>query len=56
MEEDMSSKFNNTDDLKSDFNREKERMFMIKKFLDTYKNGLAKQITYHSMKHDTKKN
>lgn len=31
-------------------------MSKIKKFLQTYKNGLAKQITFHSMKHDTKKN
>lgn len=31
-------------------------MSKIKKFLHTYKNGLAKQITFHSMKHDTKKN
>jgi len=56
MEGDMSSKFNKTDDLKVDFDREKKRMDMIKKFLATYKNGLSKQITYHSMKHDTKKN
>ena len=52
----MSNKFGKTDDLKADFDREKKRMDMIKRFLNTYKNGLAKQITYHSMKHDTKKN
>jgi len=56
MEDDMNNKFNKTDDLKSNFDREKRRMDMIKKFLNTYKNGLSKQITYHSMKHDTKKN
>ena len=33
-----------------------QRMSKIKKFIQTYKNGLSKQITYHSMKHDTKKN
>merc|ERR1719506_2296192 len=56
MEDDMANKFGKTDDLKADFDREKKRMDMIKRFLNTYKNGLAKQITYHSMKHDTKKN
>ena len=56
MQENMDGKFNKTDDLKGDFNREKQRMSLIKKFLNTYKNGLAKQITYHAMKHDTKKN
>ena len=56
MEDDISNKFTKTDDLKSQFDQEKLRMGKIKKFLQTYKNGLAKQITYHSMKHDTKKN
>ena len=56
MEDDMANKFNKTDDLKVNFDREKRRMDMIKKFLNLYKNGLSKQITYHSMKHDTKKN
>lgn len=56
MEDDMNNKFNRTDDLKSDFDREKKRMGLIKKFLNCYKNGLNKQIAYHSMKHDTKKN
>lgn len=52
----MKNKFSRTDDLKMDFDREKKRMEMIKRFLNVYKNGLSKQITYHSMKHDTKKN
>ena len=56
MEDDISNKFTKTDDLKGQFDQEKLRMGKIKKFLQTYKNGLAKQITYHSMKHDTKKN
>merc|ERR1719506_3586972 len=56
MEDDMANKFGKTDDLKADFDREKVRLGLIKKFLNTYKNGLAKQVTYHSMKHDTKKN
>ena len=56
MQGDMDSKFTRTDDLKSTFDREKKRMHLIKQFLNQYKNGLSKQITYHSMKHDTKKN
>jgi len=56
MHDDMENKFNNTDNLKVRFDQEKKRMYMIKQFLNIYKNGLTKQITYHSMKHDTKKN
>jgi intraflagellar transport protein 74 len=56
MEDDIDNKFTRTDDLKSQFDYEKLRMSKIKKFLQVYKNGLSKQITYHSMKHDTKKN
>lgn len=56
MEDDMANKFTNTDNLKAQFEEEKIRLGLIKKFLNTYKNGLAKQVTYHSMKHDTKKN
>lgn len=52
----MENKFTKTDELKSDFEREKARMVTIKKLMQQYKNGLSKQITYHSMKHDTKKN
>lgn len=56
MEDDIQNKFTKTDDLKAQFDQEKMRMAKIKKFLQTYKTGLQKQITYHSMKHDTKKN
>lgn len=56
MENDMSNKFTKTDDLKVQFDQEKVRLGQIKKFLNAYRNGLSKQITYHSMKHDTKKN
>ena len=52
----MNNKFTRTDEVKADFEREKVRMEAIKRFLNVYKNGLSKQITYHSMKHDTKKN
>ena len=56
MEDEMQNKFTKTEDLQVQFEDEKTRMSAIKKFLQVYKNGLAKQITYHSMKHDTKKN
>ena len=56
MQSDMNEKFNKNDILKADFEREKIRMFKVKKFIQQYKIGLSKQVTYHSMKHDTKKN
>jgi len=56
MQSDMDHKFTKTDNLKSDFEGEKRRMFAIKKFIQVYKIGLSKQVTFHSMKHDTKKN
>ena len=56
MEDDMSNKFTKTDDLKRQFDEQKQRLSSIRSFLKTYKNGLSKQVTYHSMKHDTKKN
>ena len=56
MEDEMTNKFTKTDDLKVDFDREKVRLAAIRAFLSQYKPGLAKQMTYHAMKHDTKKN
>jgi len=56
MEDEMGNKFTKTDDLKVDFDREKVRLAAIHAFLSQYKPGLAKQMTYHAMKHDTKKN
>jgi chromosome segregation ATPase len=56
MEDEMANKFTRTDDLKVDFDREKVRLAQIRAFLSQYKPGLQKQMTYHSMKHDTKKN
>jgi len=56
MEDDMSNKFTKTDQLKTDFEREKQSLMRIKQFVGIYKINLSKQITLHSMKHDTKKN
>lgn len=56
MEDEMNNKFTKTDDLKVEFDKQKARLTEIKPLLQQYKPGLSKQITYHSMKHDTKKN
>jgi hypothetical protein len=56
MNDDIANKFTKTDDLKRQFDDEKVRLSHIRAFLKTYKNGLTKQVTYHSMRHDTKKN
>lgn len=56
MEDDIANKFTSTDKVTEDFESEKERLVVIKQLVLRYKNGLAKQVTYHSMKHDTKKN
>ena len=52
----MNNKFTKTDELKVQFEQEKVRLAQIKTYLQTYKPALQKQMTYHSMKHDTKKN
>lgn len=56
MEEEMAGKFQKTDDLKVDFEKEKIKLASIKQMMQSFKPGLTKQTTYHSMKHDTKKN
>lgn len=52
----MSGKFTKTDDLKEDFDNQKVKLASIKKMIQDYKSSLQKHMTYHSMKHDTKKN
>ena len=52
----MNGKFTRTDDLKEDFEREKIKLASIRNFIVQYKQNLTKQMTYNSMKHDTKKN
>jgi len=56
MDDEMENKFTRTDDLKVDFEKEKIKLANIKANLQQYKPNLSKQSTYHSMKHDTKKN
>ncbi len=56
MEDDMKNKFTNTDELRRKVEAEKTRLQHIKQALNQSKNFLNKQVMYHSMKHDTKKN
>jgi hypothetical protein len=42
MEDDIQNKFTRTGDLKRKADQERERLTMIKKFLQAYKNGLSK--------------
>jgi Skp family chaperone for outer membrane proteins len=56
MEDDIQNKFSKTDNLTTNFEEEKKRLIVIKQLVLQYKNGLSKQVTYHSMKHDTRKN
>jgi intraflagellar transport protein 74 len=56
MEDDIANKYTRSDQVTEDFENEKERLIVIKKMVVKYKTGLSKQVTYHSMKHDTKKN
>lgn len=56
MEEEMAGKFTRTDDLKVEFDREKVRLAAIRAYLQVQKPGLQRMMTYHAMRHDTKKN
>ena len=38
------------------FDEEKKRLTLLKSMVNNYKNALSKQTTYHSVKHDTRKN
>jgi len=56
MEDEMANKFKNAHMLTAGFEDEKKRITLIKSLVMTYKNALSKQTTYHSVKHDTRKN
>ena len=56
MQDEMANKFTKTDDLKDQFEKEKVRLTLIQRFLNVYRVGLDKQVAYHQMKHNTKKN
>jgi hypothetical protein len=56
MEDDMANKFTKAHMLTAGFEDEKKRITHIKDLVNTYKNALSKQTTYHAVKHDTRKN
>lgn len=56
MQDEMNNKFTKTDDLQEQFEKEKVRLSLIQRFLNVYRVGLDKQVAYHQMKHNTKKN
>ena len=56
MEDEMNGKFTQTDGLKEKCEQEKVILAQMKKLINVMKPGLSKQMTYHSMTHDTKKN
>jgi len=56
MQDEMANKFTKAHMLTAGFEDEKKRIEHIKGLVMTYKNALSKQTTYHSVKHDTRKN
>ena len=56
MEDEMSNKFPNVNKLKNSIESDKVDMQKMKAVLQEVQPGLSKQMTYHSMKHDTLKN
>ena len=42
MKDEMNTKFTRKDDLNAQYKKEKERLSLIKRFLDVYRNGLDK--------------
>lgn len=56
MEDEMANKFPNVNKLKNQIENDKQDMQKMRVILDQVKPGLEKQMTYHSMKHDTLKN
>ncbi len=56
MQDEIANKFTKAHMLTAGFEDEKKRIEDIKGLVITYKNALSKQKTYHSVKHDTRKN
>ena len=56
MEDEMANKFPNVSKLKSQIENDKHDMQKMRVILEQIQPGLEKQMTYHSMKHDTLKN
>lgn len=56
MEDEMANKFTRIDELAANHESEKQRLLQIRKQVGAYRTGIAKQSTYHAMKHDTRRN
>lgn len=56
MTDEMNNKFSRTNEVTAQAESDKRRLKLIKHLVAQYKNGLAKQATYHGMYHDTRKN
>lgn len=56
MEDEMANKFTRTEELQANHESEKQRLMSIRKQVGAYRTGMAKQATYHAMKHDTRRN
>ena len=56
MEDEMANKFTRLDELQADHDEEKHRLQSIRQQVSAYRTGIAKQSTYHAMKHDTRRN
>ena len=56
MEDDMANKFTRVGELQTAHEAEKQRLKSIRNQVSAYRTGLAKQSTFHAMKHDTRRN
>jgi chromosome segregation ATPase len=56
MEDEMANKFTRTEELQAGHETEKSRLKSIRTQVSSYRTGIAKQSTYHAMKHDTRRN
>ena len=56
MDDEMQNVFPNVNKLKQRIEQDKSDMHVMKKLLTQVQPGLAREMTYHSMKHDTLKN
>jgi chromosome segregation ATPase len=56
MQDEMENKFPKIENIKGEYDNEKRRLGDLKEQLALVKPGLAKHMTSHSIKHDTKKN
>ena len=56
MEDEMANKFTRVGELQAAHDAEKQRLRLIRQQVSAYRAKIAKQSTYHAMKHDTRRN